>query len=503
MAARIREYEQLYETLSGLRSTSKGQLKYDSSWELTKHNSEEFSNSLESFLLRPSLLLRTSQIDSSSENGVEIVSSSFLQKEKKLENDACTSTGILPTNYGQGKREKSARIAANVETKNELILREFHKESREMAEASKTFRAQILNRRMENLKKDTVESINIMQKRLAEERERFQREICEKIRQDYEESKKLKHHLDEKAKEHKRKLDEICMKALLEESHIAQEEEEKRTVLRNLKENIVALYHQILKKVDLIQKKFKDFRHVSCVDGKVYQDLTAALSTILSEAEVVLRKCKTLTDLSVAEDHLQKMNNLVEKTVSNGNKAMIILKSAEEKAAMKKKEMEEVAKAKDEEFKKEQIRKAEVDDQTTKFAVKKPADKTSPAVSELTSLKKSSDKQSKDYDLNKARCISDHAFSEYAKLQEMLKAMQESFKDFISDPKQSKYKFDLQKAVNVPINALSAHSPSHLNDKIHRLVSLLSENNVLVGGKSLNCKSHPSALVSTGMKIYW
>ena len=73
--------------------------------------------------------------------------------------------------------------------------------------------------------------------------------------------------------------------------------------------------------------------------------------------------------------------------------------------------------------------------------------------------------------------------------------VQASYKDFNSDSTNTNYRFDLQKAVNTPINAICAHSPSHLNDKILRLVTLLFGSDVKVGGKKVNCKNHSSATV--------
>ena len=80
----------------------------------------------------------------------------------------------------------------------------------------------------------------------------------------------------------------------------------------------------------------------------------------------------------------------------------------------------------------------------------------------------------------------------YERLQEGLENAVKSC-DSLNDPQFKKYRFDLQKAVSTPVNAISAQSGEHLYDKIVRLRRLLSGQPVQVAGKTLNIKSHPAA----------
>ena len=57
-----------------------------------------------------------------------------------------------------------------------------------------------------------------------------------------------------------------------------------------------------------------------------------------------------------------------------------------------------------------------------------------------------------------------------------------------------KYKFDLQKAVNTPINAISAVSGLHLKDKLQRVCGLLSGQHVEVGGHRVTAGDHPGGV---------
>ena len=80
----------------------------------------------------------------------------------------------------------------------------------------------------------------------------------------------------------------------------------------------------------------------------------------------------------------------------------------------------------------------------------------------------------------------------YERLQEGLENAVKSC-DSLNNPQFKKYRFDLQKAVSTPVNAISAQSGEHLYDKIMRLRRLLSGQPVQVAGKTLNIKSHPAA----------
>lgn len=69
--------------------------------------------------------------------------------------------------------------------------------------------------------------------------------------------------------------------------------------------------------------------------------------------------------------------------------------------------------------------------------------------------------------------------------------------DFVKDvtftEAEKPYKFSLQKAVNTPLNSLSGVSPSHLQDKVDKLVQLLSGQQVTVVDKTISITQHPHA----------
>ena len=76
---------------------------------------------------------------------------------------------------------------------------------------------------------------------------------------------------------------------------------------------------------------------------------------------------------------------------------------------------------------------------------------------------------------------------------EIIKFKSEFIKNVVFTDQEKQFKFDLQKAVNTPLNSLSGVSSAHLQDKVDKLVSLLSGANVTVGEKTISVTQHPHA----------
>ena len=468
---------QLNETLTSLRSTSKGQLRYDGEGKINEDISSQLTYSFESFLAE-------------SASATHSINASIcgLSLDESTSSEVEDETTLVSSFDGRDQKANTVGMSIHFDSDNELSIRKYHDDCRGNAELRREERARILERRMRNIKQGTEQSLRYNQECLTEERKLFEQEITEWKQEDATELRRHKIALDEQAKERKRKLDEIYTRALIEESHLARKKEEARAILEKLNKTIVSLYHQIAKNIEMIQQKFNESKHMSFVEAHVHEDIQSLLTGISGKAEGVLAGCKALSELSDAEDYLDVMNNLLESTLVIENKVTDILEVAA-MAALKKKEMEEAEKSKLEEMKQEEQRKLEMKEQLKASEAK--SDEKLPTVKQAGSKEKPNVSTEKLW-----KYISENALMEYTKLQEHLTTVQASFKEFTSDPKQTEYKVDLQKAVNVPINAISAHSPSQLNDKISRLVILLSGNSVEVGGKRVNCKGHPSALVS-------
>lgn len=87
--------------------------------------------------------------------------------------------------------------------------------------------------------------------------------------------------------------------------------------------------------------------------------------------------------------------------------------------------------------------------------------------------------------------IDPEALEEYTNLFEFLEKWKDSYQILITDNKWKKAKFDLQKAINTPINSTSDISATHLHDKMKRLEAFLSGQNVEVAGKIISINVCP------------
>ena len=87
--------------------------------------------------------------------------------------------------------------------------------------------------------------------------------------------------------------------------------------------------------------------------------------------------------------------------------------------------------------------------------------------------------------------ISPSATQLYSRLQEKLVQATTACEALTKDPQSKKYRFDLQKAVSTPINAISGQSGEHLMDKIRRLDCVLTGKRVRVTGRDVSASDHP------------
>ncbi|CAI7995894.1 Nucleoporin GLE1, partial [Geodia barretti] len=87
--------------------------------------------------------------------------------------------------------------------------------------------------------------------------------------------------------------------------------------------------------------------------------------------------------------------------------------------------------------------------------------------------------------------ISLSVVEQYSRLQEKLAQITKSCEALTKDAQSKRYKFDLQKAVCTPINAISGQSGEHLVEKIRRINAVLSGKRVQVTGRQVSASDHP------------
>merc|ERR1719348_949366 len=75
----------------------------------------------------------------------------------------------------------------------------------------------------------------------------------------------------------------------------------------------------------------------------------------------------------------------------------------------------------------------------------------------------------------------------------IVKFKSDFIKDVVFTDQEKQFKFDLQRAVNTPLNSLSGVSSAHLQDKVDKLVLLLSGGQVPVGERTVCVTQHKHA----------
>lgn len=85
-------------------------------------------------------------------------------------------------------------------------------------------------------------------------------------------------------------------------------------------------------------------------------------------------------------------------------------------------------------------------------------------------------------------------YAHYEQLQQFLSTYENSYKDLMDDVSTKKFRFDCQKAVNTPVNAIASVSGSHLRDKYDKLSKLLRGDRVEVLDTFVVASQHPQGI---------
>ncbi|KAG8192692.1 hypothetical protein JTE90_009718 [Oedothorax gibbosus] len=88
-----------------------------------------------------------------------------------------------------------------------------------------------------------------------------------------------------------------------------------------------------------------------------------------------------------------------------------------------------------------------------------------------------------------AQFIAPDAVEPYHKIMENLKRVENLALTIKSDPRNKKFRFELQKAINTPINSLSSNSGSQIKSKIVKLLTILSGNVPELRGRDMSDNS--------------
>lgn len=89
---------------------------------------------------------------------------------------------------------------------------------------------------------------------------------------------------------------------------------------------------------------------------------------------------------------------------------------------------------------------------------------------------------------------SDKNYAYYEELKNFLTQYERQYKDLVENTNYKKFRFDCQKAVNTPVNAISSVSGMHIKDKYEKLSRLLNGERVQVLDIFVQATQHPQGL---------
>ncbi|ELU04060.1 hypothetical protein CAPTEDRAFT_225594 [Capitella teleta] len=301
---------------------------------------------------------------------------------------------------------------------------------------------------------------------------------------------------------------EELAKKLLEE----QEKEDQEKVLSLLQDDQTT-FEEMKKKRDQLEEHHK--RHAKVLDARMKEghqrqmEAEAARKRQLGEAnERLLVMAKLQVDLKMHQDEVSKalakcrFPNLLEENIQNCRELMV-------QVGNKVDTLIEVAKKSENSISQLQVitelcgkaktvlavvnlqvdRANERGDGEVAKKKKKEEEEKKKKEEEEAAKKKASPAQLKPEEA-RALGVSPEALAQYLQLQKEMEAVEQSFVDLVKNPQLKNVRFDLQKGVNVPVNAVSGVSGPHLRDKLNKICTLLSGHPVDIGSKRITAQDH-------------
>ncbi|XP_075221112.1 gle1 RNA export mediator isoform X2 [Lycorma delicatula] len=88
-------------------------------------------------------------------------------------------------------------------------------------------------------------------------------------------------------------------------------------------------------------------------------------------------------------------------------------------------------------------------------------------------------------------CVDKESYQIHVRLLKFLQEYESSLVPLLNDESAKKFRFSCQRAINIPVNAISPISREHMQDKYSRLCSLLKGQPVVVSNNTITASSHP------------
>ena len=494
--------------LQGLRASAKGQLRYDSQWRPTAKSLEECSSPPRVSEALVSIFSKLNLQDSHSADDGQISNHPLRMSEEDRTSVYSPTPTAGQTNHKSISKNNSRSVSVcasppsetkpvdvEVEVDVFVSIHNYDKIKKQEARGRVKSRREQFEKHSQKLQQDKQHYLQEVQEKKDQQ---FLKEVEEIQQCDRKKTEEANRRQEKLLQEHKEREARAVRKVKQVEALRQQIEEEVRN--KQEIEKLEVLVQQLKTTAMSVHKSFKECKY--------QMHLSAAAPELLSEINKILQMASaTVANAKQSGKPSEKDQKIILEFAaimgSVVNKAKLVISEAQAKAAKEQAELEAKATA-DEARKTEEAQKLAAAQASTAIAG------TQNTPNQTSVIAKPKGKSNLPGHLQD--CVSESAFKEYSQQEKLLEDTSKAADALISDKsKPSKqYRFDLQKAVTTPVNAISDQSPSHLLDKIQRLVNLLSGKPVQVTGKQVSANSQPaqvSFLVSFGIenftKIGW
>ncbi|XP_071848274.1 uncharacterized protein [Apostichopus japonicus] len=468
--------------LEALRNSRRGQLKYDATWHTDGHLQDIIQITSSPPPLSPELITHSLQKLQLSADQNELKNSftdhSSPEESDNEENESHRDCKVLDTvgsksSYNDDLNCALDKNAAKIQVALHLHEVEITREAKDRVEVRKKQHAEF----SQQLEQDARQNISLVQQRM-ELRQRAHWQKINDVNTESEENRERRLlHQQERHRLHLKKLD-AKMKAALQQKELAEMEKQKRkqAELKSFLDSLVKVRGQIDEQATRMIEALEACPHQEQLAPKgneikaVIKRLQAKSDQVVVNAQGSKPSEEPFHVMTVLIQKLMDINNLSSHAIAEAEKAGLL--AAEERKVLAAKAKEEATKA--------------AAAAATKSSVLMASSLGSSSIAANSSNIKGVLNESAQPD----------SLQEYNKLQENLGNVRKAFLELKQSKNKElkKYCFDIQKAINTPINAISSQSGSHFMDKLRRLQQLLDGQSVEAGSKMVSAATHPAGM---------
>ena len=462
--------------IDALRASSKGQLRYDNHWNPTAESLNECTSPplVDARVKKLGLYDENHDYDLSFSENLRAGPDFSPSLPKKIQvNEAPTINDSPPLSASSSSTDDVNFIDILV------AIHHYNSNKKQEVIAKSLSRREIYEKHSQNLLKEEQETLRELQE-IDEQRflmavEAIQKDERKRTAESNKRQEKLfKDHQEHAARADRNVKHAEAMRKQIEEDKNKQEIEKLQILVQELKNAGLGVHKSV--------KEFKHQKHLPAATSEVLHEIDKILQMSAETIENAKRSGRpSEQDKKFISEFSSIMSNLV-------SKSKLFISEALKKAEKEQAELE--AKVEAETAQRAAEARKAATKQTATIDNCKQGHPSQTAITPTPSQKSTLPTHLLD-------CVSEASFKEYSQLVKILEDKKKNADVLVSDKSKSmkQYRFDLQKAVTTPVNAISDQSPSHLLDKIQRLTKLLSGNSVQVTGKEVSANSHPAGQV--------